>query len=156
MLRTFTRPGTAARYPRATSRGRRVKPGRSGSGLPWLTREGARLVARPDVVFRSGAPARGAARISGDRVGRRLYGRLRLARFLDVHPCAVVTVQSGETLHMGVNATTFAGRQLGQASRTGLPAGMLAAAAQCYRKPATRAPKRRTGPSVLTVHEQQR
>ena len=79
-------------------------------------REGARLVARPDVVFRSGAPARGAARISGDRVGRRLYGRLRLARFLHVHPCAVVTVQSGETLHMGVNATTFAFRPLGRAS----------------------------------------
>ena len=98
-------------------------------------REGARLVARPDVVFRSGAPARGAARISGDRISRRLCGRFRLARFLHVHPCAVVTLQSGETLHMGVNATTFAYRQLAPASRTGRQAGMLAAAARCYRSP---------------------
>ena len=98
-------------------------------------REGARLVARPDVVFRSGAPARVAAPISGHRIRRRLCGRFRLARFLDVPPCALVTLQSGETLHMGVNATTFACRQLAQVSRAGLPAGMLAAAAWCYRTP---------------------
>jgi len=57
---------------------------------------------------------------------------------------------------MGVNATTFAYRQLTQASRTGWPAGMLAAAARRYLRPATRGLKTPYRSSVLTVHEQQR
>jgi len=47
---------------------------------------------------------------------------------------------------MGVNVTTFAYRQLGQASRTGGQTGMLTAAARCYRGLVTRGLKRRTGP----------
>jgi hypothetical protein len=60
------RPGTAARYPRATSRGRRVRPGQTArNGTVNLTdKEGARLVARHDVL-RGGAPARGAACFMG-------------------------------------------------------------------------------------------
>ena len=106
----------------------------AGPVAAWLAdREGARLVARPDVVF-AAAPRPGAPlAFPGNRIGRRLYGRSGSARFLDVRLCAVVTLQSGEALHTGVNATTFAYRQLGQASRTGRTAGMLGAAAQCYR-----------------------
>jgi len=68
----------------------------------------------------------------------------------DLHLCPIVTLQSGEALHMGVNATTFAYRQMTQASRTGGPDGMLAAAARCYRARNTGAetPYRS---SVLTV-----
>ena len=67
MVRTSERPGTATRYPRATSRGRRVRPGEAArNGTVNLTdKEGARLVARHDVL-RGGAPARGAALLYGD------------------------------------------------------------------------------------------
>jgi len=59
VVRTSERPGTATRYPRATSRGRRVRPGEAArNGTVNLTdKEGARLVARHDVL-RGGAPAR--------------------------------------------------------------------------------------------------
>src|SRR4029077_651568 len=63
MLRTLTRPGTAAGYPRATSRGRRVRPGRTVAA-GRADGEGARLLARPD-GFSQRPPARGAARHSG-------------------------------------------------------------------------------------------
>jgi hypothetical protein len=60
VVRTLARSGTAARYPRATSRGRRVRAGEAArQGRPDLAdKNGARLVARHD-VRRGGAPGRG-------------------------------------------------------------------------------------------------
>jgi hypothetical protein len=67
VVRTSERPGTAARYPRATSRGRRVRPGEAArNGTVNLTdKEGARLVARTDVL-RGGAPGQGRRLLYGD------------------------------------------------------------------------------------------
>jgi hypothetical protein len=76
--------------------------------------------------------------------------------FLHVHPGGIATMQSGESLHMGVKAARFAGRQLGRAYRTGRPAGMLAAAPFLHQRSCHTGPETPHGSSVLTVREQQR
>ena len=118
-------------------------------------REGARLVARPDVVSqrRPGQGRRSHFQGIASAGFRLLFWA---GTFLHVHLGGFVTLQSGETLHMGVNATRFACRQLGRAYRTGRPPGMLAAALFLHPGSCHTGPETPHGSSVLTVREQQR
>ena len=124
----------------------------AGPVAAWLAdREGARLVARPDVVF-AAAPRPGAPLAFPGTASAAGFRPVPVGSFLDVHLCAVVTLQSGETLHMGVNATTFAYRQLGQppgpAARAVCSPPRHGATGACSTGPET--PYRS---SVLTVHD---
>ena len=109
-------------------------------------REGARLVARPDVVSQR-RPGQGRRSHFGDIMAVPASGADFRSGFCGNpvflrHRHAIVTLQSGEVLHMGVNATRFPCRQLGLPRRTSRLTGMLAAAAGACNTGL----KRRTGP----------